>query len=382
MMLQTTVNAFHAHNLGRLLPRPQQQLLLQRILEHQQQRYSSKTQRRQMTSGGDGEMEEKSSATTSTTVSSIPEEFKNKNNIRDQVVSMISGDGGVKVTAATTRNLVNDASILHSLTTAPTDALSRAMTTSLLLSNGMQHEQTFQLTINGDGPIRGVVAIAKGSGEVRGYVGNSQIGEMPLQEAIGSGTVNIVKNHPDWPRPYNGITSIQNGDIDRDVGVYLAQSEQRSCALAAGTSIKGLLCTSAGGYVVEQLPDCTSETIAKVEENLQKLIEKDGTTDIPTGILIDGGTPLDICSIILDELDMQPLQQIEPKWFCGCSEEKLFRAIRLLPRTEVDDIVESQQKLEARCEFCGTVYSMTAEQVKEKFATAKGDPALDEDFEG
>ena len=43
----------------------------------------------------------------------------------------------------------------------------------------------------------------------------------------------VVKNHPDWPNPYNGITAIRHGDIDRDVGIYLAESEQRSCALAA-----------------------------------------------------------------------------------------------------------------------------------------------------
>lgn len=95
----------------------------------------------------------------------------------------------------------------------------------------------------------------------------------------------VVKNHPDWPNPYNGITAIRHGDIDRDVGIYLAESEQRSCALAAvsldrhvfsdeklaqfsesntlnsivfsnkGTAWNGILCTAAGGYLVERLPD-------------------------------------------------------------------------------------------------------------------------------
>jgi molecular chaperone Hsp33 len=44
------------------------------------------------------------------------------------------------------------------------------------------------------------------------------LGEMPLAEAVGKGAVQIVKSHPDWPRPYNGITAIRYGDIDRDVG--------------------------------------------------------------------------------------------------------------------------------------------------------------------
>lgn len=70
----------------------------------------------------------------------------------------------------------------------------------------------------GDGPIRGIVAISSGTGGVRGYVGSPMLGSMPLKDAVGKGSVQIVKNHPDWPRPYNGITSIRHGDIDRDIG--------------------------------------------------------------------------------------------------------------------------------------------------------------------
>ena len=44
------------------------------------------------------------------------------------------------------------------------------------------------------------------------------LGDIPLPEAVGKGSVQIVKNHPDWPKPYNGITAIEHGDIDRDIG--------------------------------------------------------------------------------------------------------------------------------------------------------------------
>ena len=106
------------------------------------------------------------SATTTTTTSSTT--FENKNNINDQVVSCISGDGGIKVTACTVRNMVNDMMIMHNLTPVPIDALGRAVACSVLVSNGMQDEQVFQLTVDGDGPLRGIVAISSGRGEVRG----------------------------------------------------------------------------------------------------------------------------------------------------------------------------------------------------------------------
>ena len=145
-------------------------------------------------------------------------EYRNKNNVRDQVFSAISKDGSIKVTAATVRNIINDMMIMHSMTEVPADAMGRLVTCGLLVANGMQQEQTVQITMNSDGPLRGAMAIASGSGEVRGYVGSPSLGEMTLQEALGKGSVQVVKNHPDWPNPYNGITAIRHGDIDRDVG--------------------------------------------------------------------------------------------------------------------------------------------------------------------
>lgn len=60
--------------------------------------------------------------------------------------------------------------------------------------------------------------------EVRGYVGSPMLGDIPLREAVGLGTVQIVKNHPDWPRPYTGISAVRHGDIDRDVGTSSKQN--------------------------------------------------------------------------------------------------------------------------------------------------------------
>jgi len=83
----------------------------------------------------------------------------------------------------------------------------------------------FHYVIPADGPIRGIVAIATGTGGVKGYVGTPMLGDMvSLPDAIGRGAVQIVKNHPDWPRPYNGITEIRHGDIDRDIGECAVRS--------------------------------------------------------------------------------------------------------------------------------------------------------------
>lgn len=304
-------------------------------------------------------------------------EYRNKNNVRDQVFSALSGAGGIKVTAATARNLLNDLMMQHSMTAVSAEALGRTVICSLLMANGMQAEQVLQITLKTVGPIRGVVAICSGAGEVRGYVGSPMLGgDLTLEDAVGrapGGAVQIVKNHPDWPRPYNGITAILYGDIDRDIGVYLAESEQRSCALAAATAVTGVLCKAAGGYLIEQLPGATDEEKQRVGENLAKLVELDGGDKLPTNLLLAGRTPLEMAAMILDGLDMRPLQQINPFLKCGCTEDRLVRSLRLLPASDIDDILEKQERVEARCEFCGKVYRLEAEEVRGKLAQGAND---------
>jgi len=212
---------------------------------------------------------------------------------------------------------------------------------------------------------------------MRGFVGSPMLGQMSLEEAVGKGAVQVVKNHPDWPRPYNGITAIRHGDIDRDVGIYLAESEQRSCALAAATAVTGILCQAAGGYLIEQLPDVTDEEIQQVESNLAKLVEKDGGDQLPTNLLLSGTSPLELAEMILEGLDMQPLQELTPALTCACTEDRLLRALRLLPADEVEELLEKQEQLEARCQFCGKVYQMGPDEVRERMAQSKGDPSVD-----
>jgi molecular chaperone Hsp33 len=306
--------------------------------------------------------------------------YRNEKNVRDQVFSAISGDGGIKVTACTIRNLVNELMLRHNLTPVPTQALGRTVCCGLLMANGIQAEQNVQISFRTeDGPLRGIVAVVTGTGEVRGYVGTPMLGQdWTLEDAVGKiGSVQIVKNHPSWPRPYNGITAVRYGDVDRDIGIYLAESEQRSCALAAACSIQdSILCSAAGGYLVEILPDCTTEEKETVEINLAKLVELDGSNKLPTGLLSQGKTPYDIASLILENLNMIPLGQLEPNAKCPCTEERLLRSLRLLPKVEIEEMLEQEGKVEARCEFCGTVYRMTAIEVREKMASAVGDPAI------
>ena len=44
----------------------------------------------------------------------------------------------------------------------------------------------------------------------------------------------------------------------------------------------------------------------------------------------------------------------------------MLRTMALIPREELEEMLTSNEVIEARCEFCGTLYRSTPEELHEK----------------
>ena len=202
--------------------------------------------------------------------------------------------------------------------------------------------------------LHGVVVRLHGPGgvlidTVRSYIG---LRTVALQRS-GSGHARLI---------LNGKPRFSAGVLDQGYwpdGVYTAPSDE---ALSSDiTAAKRL------GFDLVRVKMMPSEA-------------GDGGEALPTNLMLEGKTPVDIAEILLDGLGMEPLDQLEPSPKCECSEEKLVRSLRLLPREEVDTILEEEGKVEARCQFCGKVYRMGPEEVEKQFSLWQGDASSDEEW--
>lgn len=90
--------------------------------------------------------------------------------LSDEIVTAISADGSISAKAIVTSQLIAEVSQCQGLGGLAAAALGRAMTCSLLVAEGLKEDETFQVTFQGDGPLRGVMATANGQLESRGYV--------------------------------------------------------------------------------------------------------------------------------------------------------------------------------------------------------------------
>ncbi len=307
----------------------------------------------------------------------------------DELVTAISGDGSISAKAVVTTALVAETSRLQGLGGLAAAALGRAITCTLLIADGLKEDETFQVNFQGDGPLRGVLAIANGNLEARGYVGNPAVtlppnakGKFDVGQGVGKGSLQVVrtKNLPgeEVSTPYTSITEIRTGEIPEDINWFLLDSEQKEGALAAGVFVQGTdpgldrngVCLdaaavqAAGGWYVQLLPFADEAVVAQLQANLEAISHRS-----PTQMIREGLTPEAMLELLLHGMEPQIMRRAAPASLaasCQCSEERIMRTLRLLPRSEVDDIMEKHEDIEVKCEFCGKRYSLTPEEIKEK----------------
>ena len=240
----------------------------------------------------------------------------------DELVTAISGDGSISAKAIVTTALVAETSRLQGLGGLAAAALGRALTCTLMIADGLEEDETFQVNFQGDGPLRGVLALANGKLEARGYVGNPAVtlppnakGKFDVGQGVGKGSLQVVrtKNLPGEvvSSPYTSITEIKTGEIPEDINYFLCDSEQKEGALAAGVYVNGLdpgtdrngvclngaLVQAAGGWYVSLLPFPNEDAVAQLQKNLEAISHRS-----PTQMIRDGLSAEDILQLLLKDL--------------------------------------------------------------------------------
>ena len=275
----------------------------------------------------------------------------------------VSADGGLAVRALVATPLVAEAAARHRTAPTASAALGRALMGAVLIASGAQDGETLQLQFRGDGPLGQVTAIADRSGRVRGYVRDPSAhppprnGKLDVAAAVGKGILAVVRYHRAWREPYTGIVPLESGEIAEDLAHYLAKSEQTPSALAAGVFVEsdGSI-GAAGGYLVQTLPGVDEAVLERLEATIRTLP--------PPSALVRSGLGADgLLDALLADIGGRARERSIPSFHCGCSAEKIRRAVSLLGRDETRAIASSNETVEVRCEFCATEYRLGPDEV-------------------
>ena len=120
------------------------------------------------------------------------------------------------------------------------------------------------------------------------------------------------------------------------------------------------------------LPFAAEASVEQLQTNLQAM------TDSPTTMIRSGMDAKAMLEKLLDGLEPQFSELRRPVGLaasCPCSEERVLRTLSLLPKEELLQICESNDVVEAKCEFCGTRYRKSADDVRAELAAREAKEA-------
>lgn len=285
----------------------------------------------------------------------------------DKLIRCTAQNDSIRVIAAITTELVNDAVKLHRCAPTASAALGRMLTGGVLMGSMLKGEKdTVTLQISGGGSAKGVVVTAYPDGHVKGYIGNPEV-DLPLNDkgkldvggAIGKNGNLIVIRDMGLREPYVGQVPIYTGEIGDDIAYYFTASEQTPSAVGLGVLVDtDLSVKAAGGFIIQMMPGSDELVADLLTYRLQEIPSV--TEMITKGMSIE-----EIINHIFEGMDVKILEGSVPTYKCDCTRERVERALISIGRKDLEEIYNEGKEEELKCHFCNKSYIFSHEMIGE-----------------
>lgn len=284
----------------------------------------------------------------------------------NNLVRMISDDGALSVIAVDSTNITTEMRRIHSTSKVCSAALGRLLTASSLMGSMLKgRDDSITVKIKGNGPCGVVLGVSDSSGNVRGYIGDTNIslplndkGKLDVKGAVGTeGSLTVIKDLG-LKEPYIGQVPIVSGEIAEDITSYFAVSEQTPTVCALGVLVdpdtENIICS--GGFLIQLLPSALDSTAELVEKDI-------GQIKPVTTMLFNKMTPEDICRAVLPSFNLEKLDEAEVCYRCTCSEQRVRKALIATGKAGLAEMAQDEVT-EVVCNFCNKKYTFPRAEIQ------------------
>ena len=284
----------------------------------------------------------------------------------DYIVRATAANHQIRAFAISSTNTIEEARQRHNTSPIATVALGRLMSAGAMMGAMMKgDDDIITIQIKGDGPIGGLTVTADAKANVKGYVNHPEVmlplnsaGQLDVEKALGIGVLSVIKDIG-LREPYVGDTILVTSDVTQDITYYFATSEQVPTSVGLSVIMsKDNTVKSAGGFIIQLLPDASEEIISALEKKIKEV--KNVTT-----MLEHGYTPEQMLEELLGEFGLDILDKIPTQFYCNCSKERMSRALISIGRKELSSLIEEGRTIEVNCHFCGSHYNFDVEELKD-----------------
>ena len=282
----------------------------------------------------------------------------------DEMLRLSLMGGQARVMMCETTAMCQRAADLHASTPVCTAAMGRLMTATAFLGVMMKGDnESVTVTVKGGGPMGTLVAVAN-HGDLKVCADNPQV-ELPLREdgkldvggAVGhSGRMSVVKDLG-LREPYIGQCELVSGEMGMDFANYFTVSEQQPSLVSVGVLVNGDVVLKAGGLLIQPLPGCEEAVLEQLElrSPMFASISRE-MTYAPKEQLIEDW---------FRGLEPELLERTPLSYRCGCSRERMEKALISLGRKELKTLIDEDKGAELGCHFCHSRYAFTTDELKD-----------------
>lgn len=285
--------------------------------------------------------------------------------MKDCLIKAMACEGRVRIFACASTKLVEEARQRFDLWPTSAAALGRTLSVGSMMGSMLKSDQE-QLTIviNGGGSIGTIMVDAYHDGHVRGFVSEPHImltyndtGKLAVGIAVGTnGTLEVIKDLH-MKENWKGTVALQSGEIGDDFAYYFAASEQTPSAVSVGVLVDETnAIISAGGLIIQMMPDAKEEDIVATEQVLKALA--------PMSELVLHNETLEsiVCSLYEDVkiVSTQPI-----RFHCHCDHATMKRVLTTLPKEERQAMIEEDHGCDITCNFCNERYQFSEQELKD-----------------
>lgn len=209
--------------------------------------------------------------------------------------------------------------------------------------------------IHGVGRSGTLLADAHPDGGTRGLVQRRDASD----PVVGAGAVLELMRTLPRGSVHKGMVSVpEAGGLSSAFMAYLQESEQVVSMIAVSTVMEGNTVRSAGGYLVQLLPELSEGMLAIMTARLGDL------PSIETMLRDEATTPQTIMGELLYAMPHTLLADSPLNFQCRCDAVRLMASLATLPRHDVMEMVNEGKIIEIQCDYCRAEYRIEPEQLR------------------
>jgi molecular chaperone Hsp33 len=242
------------------------------------------------------------------------------------------------------------------------DTVGEAVAASVLLAATLKFEGHLALQLQGEGPMRLLLAHCTSSLGVRALA-RYDAAQLPMDQSsrdfsqlVGAGNLLVTLDNDsgvDASR-YQGVVSLQYEHMAACLESYFTQSEQLPTRLWLHADENG-----ASGMLLQRLPVSADQAVAAAQadidiEDAWHRVQLIGDTLKPEEL--SQLSDREILRRLFNEDDVRLFEPAPVFFRCTCSRERVIGMLQSLGRDEVQSIVDERGSVEVNCDFCNRAY--------------------------